>query len=74
MSEGRRMLSEYEIVFAKRDLDDCVLKGTKGVVLIILRPGFYEVEFVDERNNTIGLLEVQEEDVICECPTNENRN
>jgi hypothetical protein len=68
------MLSEYEIVFAKRDLDDCVSKGTKGVVLIILRPGLYEVEFVDERNDTVGLLEVKEEDVVTEYPVEEIRN
>ena len=65
------MLREYEIIFAKRDLNDLIAQGTKGVVLVILRPGLYEVEFVDERNNTIGLLEVQENDVTYECPTEE---
>jgi len=59
------MIKEYDIVCALRDLNDKVLKGHKGTVLIIYQnlPAVYEIEFIDENFDTLDLLTVKCEDV-----------
>ena len=59
------MIREYDIVHALRDLNDNVLKGHKGTVLIIYPdfPPAYEVEFFDENLYTLDVLTVKDEDI-----------
>lgn len=54
------MYKEYEVVVASKDLNDVVLKGCKGtIVLVYTRPALgYEVEFFNSENETIGVLTV----------------
>ena len=59
------MIKEYDIVCALRDINDKVLKGRKGTVLIIHQnlPAVYEIEFIDENFDTLDVLTVKGEDV-----------
>jgi hypothetical protein len=56
---------DYDVVRAKKDLTRDVLRGTEGTVLIIHQatPPVYEIEFMDEEGNSIGLLTVIEQDI-----------
>ena len=57
------MYSVYDVVIAKRILDD-VPKGSKGTILIVYENGDnYEVEFIDDNGETINVLTVNEIDI-----------
>ncbi|PZG40834.1 DUF4926 domain-containing protein [Listeria ivanovii] len=55
------MFKEYDIVYSSVDLNEKVITGTKGVILMILdsENGIYEVEFVNKNNETIEVTEVK---------------
>ena len=59
------MIQEYDVVITIKDVNDKVLKGMKGVVLIVhnVNPPKYEVEFVNEDGFTIDLLTLTEDDI-----------
>ncbi|MCT4713477.1 DUF4926 domain-containing protein [Enterobacteriaceae bacterium H18W14] len=59
------MIKEYDVVKAKKDLTDTVLKGCRGaVVMIYQEPTLgYEVEFVDNEGDTLDVLTVYPDDV-----------
>lgn len=59
------MLKKYDIVRSLKNLNEIVLKGSKGTILIVYDdfPAFYEVEFVDDFNETLDVLTVQAEDI-----------
>jgi len=58
------MFKENEVVIAKNELPG-IPKGSIGAVVFVydVKKGDYEVEFVDESGNTIGLLTVNEKDL-----------
>ncbi len=60
------MIKKYDIVESLKALNDKVSKGCKGTVLIIYSdfPPTFEVEFVDEMNETLDVLTVMENDLI----------
>ena len=60
-----RMLKEYDVVTARRDLNEKVAKGARGTVLIVYEanPPKYEVEFLDEDGYTIDLLTLSDNEV-----------
>ncbi|CAH0126162.1 DUF4926 domain-containing protein [Pedobacter sp. Bi126] len=60
------MIKEYDIVKSLKSLNDKVFKGCRGTVLIIYSdfPSTFEVEFVDEMNETLDVLTVKANDVI----------
>ncbi|XKM14507.1 DUF4926 domain-containing protein [Orbaceae bacterium ac157xtp] len=59
------MIQENEVVFAKKDLSEIVLKGSKGaVVMIYQKPRLgYEVEFINNHCETIEVMTVYPEDI-----------
>lgn len=59
------MFQEYDVVVSIRNLSEKVLKGTTGTILMVFdsSPNQYEVEFVDEQNNTLEILTVIEIDI-----------
>lgn len=59
------MIREYDVVEAKKNLSDMVLKGCKGTVLMIYREPTlgYEVEFIDNKGDTLDVLTVYPEDI-----------
>ncbi len=59
------MFEEYDVVFAVRDLSKIVLKGFRGVILMVYNstPPQYEVEFIDEDGNTIEIITIYETDI-----------
>lgn len=60
------MLEENSLVEARRDLSVNVRRGAIGTVVMVLHHGketAYEVEFFDDRNESIDLLTVSETDV-----------
>lgn len=59
------MIKEYDVVKAKKDLSDIVLKGCRGaVVMIYQQPTLgYEVEFVDNEGDTLDVLTVYPDDI-----------
>ncbi|WP_199141896.1 DUF4926 domain-containing protein [Pedobacter sp. ASV12] len=60
------MIKKYDIVKAIKTLNDKVFEGCKGTVLIIY-PDFplaFEVEFVDEMNETLDVLTVKADDIV----------
>ncbi|MGE7274887.1 DUF4926 domain-containing protein [Brevibacillus panacihumi] len=59
------MFQEYDVVKSIRHLSEKVLKGTIGTILMVFdsSPNQYEVEFVDEENNTLEILTVIEGDI-----------
>ena len=60
------MIKEYDLVMAVKDLSSMVLKGCKGVVVMAYdspSPG-YEVEFVNDANETIAVLTVNPDDIV----------
>lgn len=60
------MIALYDIVFSTKKLSENVPIGSKGTILMIYQaPNIaYEVEFVDENNNTLDILTVNYEDII----------
>jgi len=59
------MINEYDVVQAKRNLSQSILKGSRGAVLMIFdEPNLaYEVEFVDEEGETIDIITVYPNDL-----------
>ncbi|MGX7150187.1 DUF4926 domain-containing protein [Enterococcus ureasiticus] len=55
------MFEEYDVVYSTIDIDNKVVVGTKGVIMMILdlENEVYEVEFVDNENETIEVIEVK---------------
>ena len=63
------MMQTYDIIKSSKKLNDKVMLGCTGTVLIIY-PGFppaYEVEFVDEINQTLDVLTVGANDIVKFC-------
>lgn len=60
------MIKKYDIVKSSKTLNDKIFKGCKGTVLIIYPdfPSTFEVEFVDETNETLDILTVKANDII----------
>ena len=56
-------MEEFSIVRSNKALSDHIPKGTEGTVVMIYSEGEYEVEFVDEKGETLGILTVKEEDI-----------
>ncbi|WP_368077623.1 DUF4926 domain-containing protein [Mucilaginibacter sp. L3T2-6] len=56
----------YDIVQAKGDLSEKVLKGCTGTILIVYdkQSPDYEVEFVNDSSETVDILTVKNQDVI----------
>ncbi len=54
------MLKEYDVVRLMRDLDDNLRAGSVGTILIVYPsdPPEYEVEFVDDDGDSIGVRTV----------------
>jgi len=59
------MIKEYDVVKAKRDLSECILKGCKGAVLMVFEePSLaYEIEFVDAEGDTIDIITAYPNDI-----------
>ncbi len=59
------MYNEHDVIKAKRNLSESVLKGCVGtIVLIYQKPSLaYEVEFFDNIGDTLELLTVQPNDI-----------
>ncbi|EAD2762863.1 DUF4926 domain-containing protein [Listeria monocytogenes] len=55
------MFNEYDIVYSSVDINEEVKPGTKGVILMVLdlKKEVYEVEFVNSKDDTIGVTEVR---------------
>jgi hypothetical protein len=60
------MIEKYDVVMALNDLNDKVLKGSKGTVLIIYPdfPTAYEVEFVNDAFETLDVLTVKADEIV----------
>ncbi len=60
------MIIEHDVVEAKRNLNKNILKGCKGVVVFVYsnNANLFEVEFVNEKNETLDVLTVNEVDII----------
>jgi hypothetical protein len=60
------MLKELDIVKTNKRISENVPEGTKGVVHQVYPnyPNLYLVEFVNDDNNTIDILEVSENDIL----------
>jgi CO dehydrogenase/acetyl-CoA synthase delta subunit len=58
-------IKEYDIVKSTKDLNNKVLKGCEGTVLIVYdTPTLgYEVEFVNDANETLAVLTVYPDDI-----------
>lgn len=56
---------EYQVVNAKRTINNKVIKGVQGTILIVYDtiPPQYEVEFVDLEGDTLDLITVSECDL-----------
>jgi len=59
------MYNEYDVVKAKRRLSEKVFKGCKGAILMVFEssPTAYEVEFVDNKGNSLEVMTVSEKDI-----------
>ncbi|MFB5171593.1 DUF4926 domain-containing protein [Erwinia amylovora] len=59
------MIKEYDVVRAKKDLSEAVLKGCKGaVVMLHEEPTLgYEVEFINDVGETLDVLTVYPDDI-----------
>ncbi|WP_113628154.1 DUF4926 domain-containing protein [Pectobacterium peruviense] len=59
------MIKEYDVIKAKKDLSDTILKGCKGAVVIVYQEPVlgYEVEFIDSEGNTLDVLTVYPDDI-----------
>lgn len=60
------MIREYDVVITIKNINDKVLKGMRGAVLIVYddKPPKYEIEFLDEEGYTIDVLTLSENDII----------
>ena len=62
----RLMLNEYDVVRLKRTVPEVPLpQGSKGTVVYVYPadPPGYEVEFIDEAGNTLGIYTVSGNDL-----------
>ena len=69
------MYKLYNMVKAKRKISNEVAKGTLGTILIIHDESFpkaYEVEFVNSDMESLGVLTVNEDDIILDGMDNES--
>lgn len=59
------MIKEYDVVRAKKDLSEAVLKGCKGaVVMLYEEPTLgYEVEFINDFGEALDVLTVYPDDI-----------
>ena len=59
------MIKEYDIVKAKRDLSESILKGCKGAVLMVFEePNLaYEVEFINADGETLDIVTAYPNDI-----------
>ncbi|MDR7345462.1 hypothetical protein J2X14_003909 [Pantoea alhagi] len=59
------MLNEYDVVKAKRELSDKVLQGTRGAIVLVYEDPVlgYEVEFVDNKGDSLSVLTVCPNDI-----------
>ena len=58
------MIKAYDIVVAERNLSEKVPRGTAGTVVMVYLPGSdYEVEFTDNRGETLDFLTVKVPDI-----------
>ena len=59
------MIKEYDIVKAVKNINDLVLIGTIGtVVMIYQRPSLgYEVEFINDAKETIAVITVKPDEI-----------
>lgn len=59
------MFNENDVVKAKRDLSDNVLQGTKGAIVLVYEEPVlgYEVEFVDNKGDSLSVLTVYPNDI-----------
>ncbi|WP_219220045.1 DUF4926 domain-containing protein [Paenibacillus sp. S150] len=59
------MFNEYDVVFASRELSEIVLRGCKGVIVMVFdnQKKVYEVEFLNDDDETLDILTVKEEDI-----------
>ncbi|TFJ46871.1 DUF4926 domain-containing protein [Carnobacterium divergens] len=53
------MFNEYDVVYSKENINEKISVNTKGVIVMVLDEysGIYEVEFVDNNNQTIDVTE-----------------
>lgn len=56
-------MKELDVVTLKRDFED-LKKGTVGTIVYEHGHGFYEVEFFDSNNETIGVYTINEDYLI----------
>ena len=58
-------MNEFDVVKAKKDLSKLVLKGCIGTIVMVYdKPRLaYEVEFIDNKGDTVEILTVEKEDV-----------
>lgn len=63
------MFKKYDVIIANRRLSKSVIKGTIGTILLIVNknPFLYEVEFVDENSDTLGIITVSNSDISLLC-------
>ena len=59
------MFKEYDVIKARRNLTETVTQGCRGTILMIFEsPSIaYEVEFVNEKGQTLELLTVKQTDI-----------
>lgn len=57
------MFHEYDLVRLKEPLEsfDLTIDMIGTIVMVYPEPGIYEVEFVDDKGNTLALLTLQED-------------
>ena len=64
------MLKEYDVVLLKQSIPEVPLpSGTRGAILMVYHdnPPAYEVEFVDDFGNSLGVHTVREVDLSLIC-------
>ena len=59
------MLTEYDYVELTEDLDEILRAGTRGAIVMVypVRPPEFEVEFVDEKGDTVSIRTVKESQI-----------
>lgn len=62
------MFSEYDAVRATTELSERVKKGTIGTIVMVYDRNHYEVEFIDDKGDTIELLTVEDVDIELQRP------
>jgi hypothetical protein len=66
------MFKEYDVITLKKSIPSSNLSvGTRGTILIVYDepnlPRAYEIEFVDDKDNTMAIITLTEEEVIMYC-------